>query len=73
MSGACLISVAKDKKMCDTMSGCEGAMGLENFIQAAVQRDRAGSVILEHILCLDNNTMQGFQTVTLKEVVMTTC
>jgi hypothetical protein len=42
-------------------------------IDEAVDIDREGSAILEHILRLDLNQIEGFQLVNLKEVVMTTC
>jgi hypothetical protein len=35
--------------------------------------DRSGSAILEHIMCTPDNDIQGFTTVNLKEVIITTC
>jgi hypothetical protein len=48
-------------------------MELQHVISDATVVDRAGSAILEHILCLSENNIQGFTTVNLKEVVITTC
>jgi hypothetical protein len=58
---------------CPTASDLWGAIGMMQTIDEVVDIDREGSAILEHILRLDLNQIEGFQLVNLKEVVMTTC
>jgi hypothetical protein len=69
-------SVTKGPKMCFIF--CLHALwrlnlwrllGLDGIINDASQIDRSGSVVLEHILRLQDNTLSGFRTVNLKEVV----
>jgi hypothetical protein len=46
---------------------------LNNLIEEASQVDRSGSLILEHVLRLDSNILQGFESVKFKEVFSVTC
>jgi hypothetical protein len=48
-------------------------MDLQHVITEALAVDRSASAILEHIMCTPDNDIQGFTTVNLKEVVITTC
>ena len=48
-------------------------MELNYVIEDAALVDRSGSAMLEHILCLPDNNIQGFTSINLKEVVTTTC
>jgi hypothetical protein len=48
-------------------------MDLQHVITEALAVDRSTSAILEHIMCTPDNDIQGFTTVNLKEVIITTC
>jgi hypothetical protein len=78
-SGACPVCYqgAEDIRhllfICPAAQEIWQAMELQDLIQEAVSTDRAGSAILEHILRREDNEIHGFQSVSLKEVVMTTC
>lgn len=48
-------------------------LGLDPVIQEAMLVDRHGSAILEHLLKLEDNHMQGFEEVGLKETISVTC
>jgi ribonuclease HI len=46
---------------------------LSDVIVDAIQVDRSGSAVLEHILRMPSTAMPGMQSVQLKEVIMVTC
>jgi ribonuclease HI len=46
---------------------------LSSIIANALLADRSGSAVLEHILCLPDNTPSGFAVVQFKELVAVTC
>jgi hypothetical protein len=48
-------------------------LGMHDFINDASQLDRSGSVVLEYILRLEDNSIEGFQNINLKEVVLVCC
>jgi hypothetical protein len=48
-------------------------LGLSSIIANALAADRAGSAVLEYILCLPDNIPSGFEVVQLKELVAVTC
>jgi hypothetical protein len=76
-SGACPVCYqgAEDIRhllfICPAAQEIWQAMELQDLIQEVVSTDRARSVILEHILRREDNDIHGFQSVSLKEVVMT--
>jgi hypothetical protein len=46
---------------------------MDGIINDASQIDRLGSAVLKRILRLQDNTLSGFQTVNLMEVVSVCC
>jgi hypothetical protein len=48
-------------------------LGMDGIINDASQIDRLGSAVLKRILRLQDNTLSGFQTVNLMEVVSVCC
>jgi hypothetical protein len=48
-------------------------LGLSSIIANALLVDRSGSAVLEHILCLPDNTPSGFEVVQFKELVSVNC
>jgi ribonuclease HI len=46
---------------------------MHDFINDASQLDRSGSAVLEYILRLEDNSIEGFQNINLKEVVSVCC
>jgi hypothetical protein len=48
-------------------------LGMQEIIEDAIQVDRAGSAVLEHILRREDNVLQGFDHIGLKETVAVTC
>jgi hypothetical protein len=49
------------------------AIGISEIINDATQADWAGSVVLEMLLRRQDNTLQGFENVGLKETIVVTC
>jgi hypothetical protein len=50
---------------CDPAKNIWECLGLSSIIANALLADRSGSAILEHILCLPDNTPSGFEVVQL--------
>jgi ribonuclease HI len=48
-------------------------LGILDIITNAVQTDRSGSVVLEVLLRRQDNVLQGFENVGLKETILVTC
>jgi hypothetical protein len=48
-------------------------LGMQEIIEDAIQVDRAGSAVLEHILRREDNVLQRFDHIGLKETVAVTC
>jgi ribonuclease HI len=47
-------------------------LGISNIIDEATQADRSGSAVLEHLLMVQDNTVQGLDNVGLRELVCVT-
>jgi ribonuclease HI len=48
-------------------------MGIHEIIEDALNEDREGSAVLENVINRADNSLQGFQSVNYKEVVLTIC
>jgi hypothetical protein len=59
--------------ICEPAKNMWESLGLSSFIANALAADRAGSAVLEYILCLPDNIPSGFEVVKLKELVAVTC
>jgi ribonuclease HI len=58
---------------CPTAQDMWEALGLQAAINEALQVDRAGSAVLEHLLRRNDNSLPGFDHIGLKETVTVTC
>jgi hypothetical protein len=57
---------------CDTVRELWAKLGLENIISNAIVVARAGSTVLEHLLRMQDNSIPGFDLITLKETISVT-
>jgi ribonuclease HI len=77
-SGQCPICSSGPEDIAHLLFRCPKAkevwesLGLANSVDDAILADRAGSAILEHILCKEEQNFQNFD-LGLKEVMMVTC
>jgi hypothetical protein len=58
---------------CDPAKEIWECLGLSSIIANTLLADHSRSAVLEHILCLPNNTPSGFEVVQFKELVSVNC